>query len=224
MSELGRRIELHTHSLLSDGGLTPSEIASRAQALDYETIAVTDHVDGSNLDLIAKRLAETFNDLQGSLDVTLIPGVELTHVPPDHIMGMAKRAKELGAKIVIAHGETIVEPVAPGTNKAAASCTFVDILAHPGLVTCEEARLAKENEVFMELNSRVGHCLANGQVARVATEVGAKLVVGTDMHDPGELLSQELAFKIAIGSGLEEDTSLKVVKDYPRDLLKRLDL
>ena len=32
-----------------------------------------------------------------------------------------------------------VEPVEPGTNLAAASCPDVDVLAHPGLLTAEEA-------------------------------------------------------------------------------------
>jgi hypothetical protein len=49
----------------------------------------------------------------------LIPGVELTSVPPRKIAALAEKARSLGAKWVVVHGETIMEPVAPGTNRAA---------------------------------------------------------------------------------------------------------
>ena len=50
------------------------------------------------------------------------------------------------------HGETICEPVAPGTNRAAIEAG-VDILAHPGLITEEEARLAASKGVLLEVSS-----------------------------------------------------------------------
>jgi histidinol phosphatase-like PHP family hydrolase len=79
--------------------------------------------------------------------ITVLPGVELTHVAPARIAPLARRAKELGAAIVVVHGETIVEPVEPGTDRAAVECTDVDILAHPGFITLEEARLAAQNGI-----------------------------------------------------------------------------
>jgi len=36
-------IDLHTHSLFSDGELIPSELVSRAAAAGYRAIAITDH-------------------------------------------------------------------------------------------------------------------------------------------------------------------------------------
>ena len=44
-----KRIDLHMHSLFSDGELLPSEIARRAYVLGHEAIAITDHVDYSNI-------------------------------------------------------------------------------------------------------------------------------------------------------------------------------
>ncbi len=46
---------------------------------------------------------------------------------------MVRLSKELGAEIVVVHGETSVEPVAPGTNNASVELSDVDILAHPVL-------------------------------------------------------------------------------------------
>ena len=43
-----------------------------------------------------------------------------------------------------------MEPVEPGTNEAAIRSPWVDVLAHPGLITPEEARLAAERGVRLE--------------------------------------------------------------------------
>ena len=43
-------IDLHTHSILSDGELLPSELARRAQVEGYRIIGISDHADPSNLD------------------------------------------------------------------------------------------------------------------------------------------------------------------------------
>ena len=45
---------------------------------------------------------------------------------------------------MVVHGETIIEPVEKGTNLAAVQSPYVDILAHPGLLSLEEAKLAAE--------------------------------------------------------------------------------
>jgi len=222
MRGLGRRMDFHTHSLLSDGDLLPSEIARRAHALNYEAIAITDHVDASNIDFVVKRLVKTSSTLRKHLDITVIPGVELTHIPPQKIKTLALKARKLGAPLILAHGETLAEPVMPGTNKMAVSCTEVDILAHPGLINESEAELARKNEIYLELSARKGHCLTNGHVAKVASETKAKLLVNTDLHSPEEFLSQESAFKVAMGSGLMEFDAVRVVRDYPKEILKRV--
>ena len=48
MSE-ARRIDLHTHSFLSDGALLPSEMLRRVAAVGFGALAITDHVDASNM-------------------------------------------------------------------------------------------------------------------------------------------------------------------------------
>jgi len=49
-------IDLHTHTLFSDGVLLPAELARRAQVLGYQALAMTDHVDSSNLEFVLPRL------------------------------------------------------------------------------------------------------------------------------------------------------------------------
>lgn len=197
-------IDLHTHSLFSDGELLPSELVRRASVIGCQAVAITDHADSSNLDWVIPRMVQVCRDLKAYWQVRAIPGVELTHIPPDLISPLTIRARTLGAQIVLVHGETIVEPVPPGTNQQAIAAG-VDILAHPGLIAEEEVVLAREKGVFLEITARKGHSLTNGHVARLAKKVGASLVLNTDTHAPDDLISQDYALKIALGAGLTNE-------------------
>ncbi|MDO8955836.1 MAG: histidinol phosphate phosphatase domain-containing protein [Deltaproteobacteria bacterium] len=197
-------IDLHTHSLFSDGELLPSELVRRASVIGCQAVAITDHADSSNLDWVIPRMVQVCRDLKAHWQVRAIPGVELTHIPPDLISPLTVRARTLGAQIVLVHGETIVEPVPPGTNQQAIAAG-VDILAHPGLIAEEEVVLAREKGVFLEITARKGHSLTNGHVARLAKKVGASLVLNTDTHAPDDLISQDYALKIALGAGLTNE-------------------
>ena len=213
-------IDLHTHSLLSDGQLLPSELVQRASVKGYQALAITDHVDLSNIDWVISRLIKDCKELSKSFDIQIIPGAEITHVPPGSIKPMAEEARRLGAKLVVAHGETIVEPVAPQTNRKALESP-IDILAHPGLITEDEVMLAKKNGIMLEITARKGHSLTNGHVAKMALKVGADLVLNTDGHSPDDLISDDQAQKIALGAGLTEEDYNQLKKNTQK-LLKRL--
>jgi histidinol phosphatase-like PHP family hydrolase len=213
-------IDFHTHSLFSDGVLIPSELVQRARTRGYEAIAITDHVDASNLDQVVLALTRVCAVLTSSWEIIVIPGVEITHAPPEIISRLAQAARSLGAKVVVVHGETVVEPVPFGTNSAALDAA-IDILAHPGLISLEEARKAKERSIFLEITSRNGHSLTNGHVARMASQAGASLVINTDAHEPKNLIDDAFAVKILRGAGLaEEDVS--GIFENSKSLLNRL--
>jgi putative hydrolase len=216
------RIDFHTHSLLSDGELIPSELARRAEEIGHQAIAITDHVDSSNLGSVIKSIVKVAEDLNRHMKIYVIPGVEITHVPVPMISGLAKQARKLGAKLVVVHGETPIEPVYRGTNDAALSSGEVDILAHPGWLTPKQAEQARDADIYLELTSRTGHCLANGWVARVGTEAKAKLLVNTDAHSPEDLLTLEKARVVARGAGLDEEGVQKAVLKNPQELLKKI--
>jgi len=205
-------IDFHTHTFLSDGVLGPAELARRALVSGYGVLGLADHVDQATMPSIIKKGRAAAEALNGHLENLLIlPGVEITHVPPDLIGSLVQRARDLGASHVIVHGQSIVEPVAPGTNKAAI-LAGVDILAHPGLLTEEEAALAAEKGVYLELSGRGGHCLTNGLVAALALRHGAGLLVNSDGHAPGDYLSPERQRAVALGAGLSEDDFLQTMK------------
>jgi putative hydrolase len=205
-------IDLHTHSLFSDGVLVPSELVRRAVVKGYEIIAITDHGDASNIDFIIPRIAAACKELNRRWKIKALPGIELTHIPPETFGELTERARSLGAVIVVAHGESLVEPVHPGTNRAAIEAR-VDILAHPGILTREEAELAVKNGIYLEITSRKGHCLSNGHVAKLAGETGAKLVLDTDTHAPGDLITDEQARNILFGAGLDSAAIVAVLRN-----------
>lgn len=213
-------IDLHTHSTFSDGELIPAELVRRAVVKGYKAIAITDHADFTNIEHILSCM-KNIKSLEEDYDIRVFTGVELTHVPPQKIPKLVGKARLLGAEIIVVHGETIVEPVPEGTNHISVTLD-IDILAHPGLITIEDAELAGKNGICLEISSRCGHNRTNGHVARIAQEAGAALVVNTDTHAPEDLLTDEMAFKVAMGAGLDEKNALKAITSQPLNLIKNL--
>lgn len=205
-----KMIDLHTHTLLSDGELLPSELVRRAEVKGYKAIALADHADPSNIDFIVPRLVKVCKVLNRYWKIKAIPGVEITHAPVQEIKGLVKLARKLGAKIVVVHGETISEPVIKGTNRAAilACC---DILSHPGYIAKEDVLLAKKKGVCLEITTRKSHSIPNKHVYKLASSIGAKLVLNTDTHSPENLISDAQAVKFLRKLGLN---SAEIEKIY----------
>ena len=220
--------DFHTHTVFSDGGMIPAGLMQRALVRGCLGLAITDHVDSSNLEWAFENLLKFVEELGqewqpgvvpggdgttaplNTLDpdaltnnwhLPLIPGVELTSVPPRKIETLAQKARSLGAKWIVVHGETIMEPIAPGTNRAAIEAR-VDLLSHPGLITPEDAARAAELGVYLEITTHKGHGMANGWVAQRARESGAKLLLNTDCHISAEILDAKQRRAIAFGAGL----------------------
>ena len=215
-------IDLHTHTFASDGVLLPSELVRRASAAGYRAIAITDHADETNVEDLIARAVKAAEIWEGRGEIQVLPGIEITHVCPDRIAPLAARARELGARIVVVHGETITEPVASGTNAAAVSCSDVDILAHPGLITEADVENAAQNSVYLEITTRKGHSAANGHVASLAGRSGAPLVLNTDAHAPGDLIDLAWATTILSAAGLSGEDTRRALKNAEALLKKAL--
>lgn len=196
--------DFHTHTLISDGQLIPAESVRRAEMSGYRVLGMSDHSDLSTITnqmqvIMAAARAENRNQR----GLTVLPGTEITHVRPEQIDEAIRMARGLGAVYAIVHGETLVEPVLPGTNRAAIEAG-VDILAHPGLISPEDVRLAAERGVRLEISGKRGHSLANGHVARLAREYGAKLIFGSDAHTVGDMPTRDFAERICLAAGLDQ--------------------
>lgn len=213
-------IDLHTHTIFSDGDLIPAELVRRAAARGCQAVAITDHADHSNIDFIIPRIVNVCRKMAGNCPIRMIPGVELTHVIPGQIRDLALEARSLGAAVIVVHGETIVEPVAAGTNLAALNSP-IDILAHPGLITEDEAQLAAEKGIFLEVTARKGHSLTNGHVVKMARKYKARLVLNTDSHSPGDLIDMDMARKVARGAGMD-DAEMESMFGNSRSLVEKI--
>lgn len=195
--------ELHTHTVLSDGGLLAEELLRRCEANGCAAVAVGDHAGLSNVEFVAESHVRLRESLAGAMPLRVLPAAELTHVVPRLAERTVRAAREAGVAVVLGHGETIVEPVAEGSNRAYIEAG-VDILAHPGLISEADARLAAERGVALEISSRRGHCLTNGHVVRMSRETGAPLVFGSDAHGPEDLNRRDQADRVLRGAGLDE--------------------
>lgn len=182
-------IDLHTHTLLSDGELLPSEMVRRAEVAGYEVIGLTDHVDVSNIGYVLPALVRVCEKLNSYWDILALAGVEITHAPLEEIASLVGYARKNGADIVIVHGETISEPVIVGTNRAGIEAG-ADIIAHPGFIKEADAALAKKRGVLLELTTRKAHSSTNGHVAKVAMRTGCGLIVNTDAHSHKDFMDE----------------------------------
>ncbi|MFH0877475.1 MAG: histidinol phosphate phosphatase domain-containing protein [Candidatus Omnitrophota bacterium] len=207
-------IDLHTHSLLSDGQLLPSELARRYEEKGFKAIAITDHADLSNLKFVAESIVEFCRHWPKGR-IAVLPGVELTHLPLEQFEQAVRFSRQKGLRIIVGHGETLAEPVVKGTNRAAIKAG-VDILAHPGLISEADVKLAVKRGVFLELSARKGHCLGNGHVARLALKYDAKLCINSDAHAPSDIPGMAYFKSIGLGAGLSLKDLVKAYKEAVR--------
>jgi len=208
-------IDFHTHTFLSDGELGPAELVRRVEIRGFRAVGFADHVDNGTLEHTLPMLVRAARELSAVMEMKILAGCELTHCRPEHIGGLTARARELGAEVVICHGESPVEPVLPGTNRAAIEAG-VDILAHPGAISGQDARQAAKRGVLLEISARRGHSLANGHVAAVARQAGAKLLFGSDAHEVGDFRDRAAAEGILRGAGLSDDEVSETFRNAER--------
>jgi len=214
------RVDLHTHSLLSDGELVPAELVRRAAVKGHVAIAITDHVDMTNVDYVVTNIVKAVE--LSDEDIRVIPGVEVTHVPPSKMAKVIKRAKELGAEWIVVHGETVSEPVVRGTNRAAVRNPDVNVLAHPGFITDKDAQSAADNGIILEVTGRSWHNITNGYVAGMARQVNANVVINSDAHSPNDLMTEDRAMEVALGAGMTKKEATRAINTLPAEILKRL--
>jgi putative hydrolase len=218
---LRRRFDFHAHTYLTDGSASATDMWTAGDRLGHRVMAITDHVAMEDPGPLLDRLRAERKAFEDGPMLTLV-GVEISMVPPRHIDAVARGARRAGAEIVIVHGETLVEPVPPGTNRAAIESREVDLLAHPGLLVAADAELAHAHGTVLELSGRSGHSISNGHVARVALEAGAPIVVDSDAHRTGDLLAYERAEMVARGAGLAEIPLTGALATAPEALVRRL--
>lgn len=214
------RVDFQNHSTISDGALSPLELIAHARSNGVRGIVLTEHVYLKRVESIMEEILQAVEQAHGS-DILLIPGAEVSLVPPDKICEVAARAKQAGAKFVTVHGESLMGGTPSGTNLAAAQCEYVDMIGHPGFLDEQTAKSAAQNNIFVELSGRAPHSLTNGHVARMAQKFGVGLLVNSDTHRAEDLLTPQRAIDVARGAGLSEDEVYRALVTNVEHLLVR---
>lgn len=208
---------LHSHSLLSDGELLPSEVAVRYLKKGYKVIAITDHVDYSNIESVVFSVLEFVRKWPKNTGIKVLSGVELTHLPLTQFIPLSRYARKQGIDIIVGHGQTPAEPVILGTNRAALEAD-IDVLAHPGYISDDDAKLAAKRKIFLEVTSRKSHGVSNSHVVKQALKWKARLILDHDSHSPEDIISLPQLRQVGIRAGLKSGQIVKIYKDVEKFL------
>jgi DNA polymerase (family 10) len=215
------RGDLQMHTAATDGQGTLDEMAHAARALGYAYIAITDHSKRVTMarGLDPKRLREQWKAIDAwnatAKGFVILKSVELDILEsgkldlPDDVLaeadyvvatmhyGITQSAKELTRRLV-----------------GAAEHPFVDAIGHPTgrLVGRREpyaadfdalSRTCAAAGCLLELNGHPERMDLPDTLAAAAKQHGARFVLSTDSHQPGNLPFMKYAVDLARRAGLE---------------------
>ncbi len=198
-------IDLHMHSTVSDGTLSLDELTETAIGRGYSVMAFTDHVTSSSYKRIAETIIDWVERNQDKYeDVVLIPGVEITFASPKEIGMITEYVRSIGTKWVVVHGEASFEKTPLGTNDAAVE-HGVNVLAHPSYITDEQVIKSLKTGTAFELSARDCYNYANKQIAETVMQNGGKMIINSDSHQVGAMLSREKVLSTAQTANLTSE-------------------
>ncbi len=132
------KIDLHSHTVLSDGHLSPQELVMRAHTMQVDVLAITDH------DTVAALSEAHEYQAQQTRDLTLIDGVEIScswHGFDIHIVGLNIQPSHPALKEFLTNQEEIRHSRACKIGEKLVKCGFEGVtqkafaLAGKGQVT-----------------------------------------------------------------------------------------
>jgi DNA polymerase (family 10) len=234
------RGDLQMHTSATDGKATIDEMAHAARALGYGYIAITDHSKRVTMarGLDPKRLREQWRAIDqwnaSSRGFTILKSVELD-ILEDGTLDLPDD--------VLAEADYVVATIHYGTNQTereltrrlvgAAEHRWVDAIGHPTgrLLGKREpypldfdavARAAAAAGCLLELNGHPERMDLPDTLAAAAKQHGARFVLSTDSHQPGNLPFMKYAVDLARRAGLEAgDIANTQALDGLRRALKR---
>ncbi|MDA8051288.1 MAG: DNA polymerase/3'-5' exonuclease PolX [Rhodospirillales bacterium] len=198
------RGDLHVHTDASDGHASLAVMAAAAQARGYEYVAVTDHSRRMAMvhGLDARRLGEqitAIERLNRTLSgITVLAGIEVDILEggtldlPDSILGRL----DLVVGAIHSHFE-LAEEKQTERLLWAMDNRLLNIVAHPtgrlingrapyGVDMERVMRGALERGCHLEVNAQPDRLDLDAHHCRAAKELGLRLAISTDAHDPGQ--------------------------------------
>lgn len=158
---------------------------------------------------LLKEKQEVIQKLAVYYDMQIFFGVQLRHIPPALLEETVRFYRSCGISLIGVYGESISDIVEKGTNFSAVMAK-ADILFNPGLIDEECVKLAKENNVFLEISTHPKHAYANAHIAKLANQYGAKLVLGSSAQILHEIHSPEMQSRFLKGACIESHDSYEL--------------
>ncbi len=205
--------DLHAHTNWSDGSASVEEIAEAARQKGYRYLLISDHSKGLGIarGLSVERLREQQHEIQRLnsryADFRLLHGVELEIRGagsldfPDEILA------ELDMVIASVHSG-LRQPREQITARVvgAMRSPYVDIIGHPlGRILGQREESAVDVHALLDAAAETGTALEVNSIPlrldlddihiRRATQMGVRLAIGSDAHNPGGL--DAIAFGVA---------------------------
>ncbi len=229
--------DLHIHSKYSDGNSTIEELALAAKSMGYEYIGIADHsqsqviAHGMDEESLLKQIDEIKKINKKLKGIRVISGIEVDIKAdgsldyPDDLM---KRFEIVTAAIhsgFKSTGQKMTQRILTAMENK-----HIDILDHPTgrlinkrpayeLDLREIFRVAKDRNIFLEINAHPARLDLNDVNVKAAIEAGCKLVIGTDSHAIDHLSFMELGVATARRGWAEKKDilntkSLKELSEY----------
>lgn len=198
------RAELHAHTTASDGVLSIIELATRAKARGFHTIAVTDHSRSSTIarGLDSGRLREHIKAIHAARQqidgITILAGSEVDILADGSLDYDDDLLAQLDIVVASPHAALSQDPAtATARLLKAIQHPATRILGHPtGRLVLRRQGLepamdelfaaAAEHDVAMEINAHWMRLDLRDTHARRAIELGCMLAINCDVHSPGD--------------------------------------
>jgi DNA polymerase (family 10) len=223
------RGDLHVHSDWSDGRASILEIAQTAKTLGYEYIALCDHspsvgiaggLDPEKLEQKIEAIAAANETLDG---ITILVGTEVDIKAdgrldyPDEILA---RCDVVVASVHM--GQQQKERAITGRLISAIENENVDIIGHPtGRIIDKRPPYEVDMQAVLEAASRTGTAMEinayptrldlNDVNARAAKEMGVKISIDSDAHEPEQLKVMKYGVNVARRGWLEKKDLLNAM-------------
>ena len=220
------RGDLHVHSEWSDGRGSLEALAEKGKDLGYEYIAVSDHSPSVGIagGLTAEQLDKKIEAIQAINEnlkgVTLLVGTEVDIKADgklDYQNELLERCDVVVASVHMAQQQT--ERAITGRLISAIENEHVDIIGHPsGRIIGRRDPYEVDMQAVLDAAARTGTAMEinaypnrldlNDGWSKTAKEMGVKIAIDSDAHEPEQLKVMRYGVKVARRGWLEKNDVL----------------
>lgn len=211
----------HNHSTWSDGANSLLAMAQKAEDLGWKFISFNDHFGpiGITNPLTEKRLSSYLKEIEHvrkKVGIRVFSGIEIDILKDGTLPLSAKKLKELD--IVVASVHLSMKMTEADMTRRVCSVLQnypIHILGHPTgrLLNIREGmqlnfeeifRAARDNHVFLEINSSPQRMDLQGELIKQAKDIGCQFALSTDAHEVSQLHNYPFGVNMARRGWLEK--------------------